>query len=127
MSASGDDYTGSNIVDDADGTSPTEALQQAISAPILAAAGGVSFVIGSAFESLADIGDVFGAAWEFMGALLTEPITILEITSEASGVGIAENFETFAFPIGVVMILIGFFIWERSGIGIPIVDQIWGR
>lgn len=126
MSSDGD-YTGSSIVDDADGTSPTEAVGRLLTAPILAVAGGLSFVIGSAFESLADISQVFGAAWEFMSSLLTEPITILEITSEATGLAIADNFEIFAFPIGVAMIIMAFFLWERSGLGVPIVDQIWGR
>ena len=61
MSASGDDYPGSGIVSDADGVSPTDAVRRFISAPILAAAGGLAYVIGSAFESLADISTVVRA------------------------------------------------------------------
>jgi hypothetical protein len=127
MSGSGDEYTGQSIVDDADGTSPTEAVQQVISAPLLAFAGGLSFLIGSAFESLADIGRIFDAAWSFMGSLLTSPEIILEITAEATGLSIAEQFGTFAWPVGVGVIMLGFFLWEQSGIGLPIVDQILGR
>lgn len=120
-----DGVTGGGYLDRASDKSPSEAVQDLITAPLIAIAGGISFLIGSMIESIANIGSVIRAAWAFMVALLTEPITILEITSRASGIAIADDFGIFAFPVGVGVIILGFYLWERSGIGIPIIDEIY--
>lgn len=124
MSSSDDGVTGGGYLDRGDGMSPTEAVRALFTAPMLAIAGGLSFLIGSMFESIADIGQVVRAAWGFLVALLTEPTIILEMTARASAISISESFGLLAFPVGVGIIIIAFYLWELSGIGIPIIDRV---
>ena len=125
MSSSGDDgVTGGGFLDRSSDTSVAEAIRRVFTAPLLAVAGGLAYLVSTAFESISRIGQVIDAGWAFLSSLITEPISILEITSAASGFAIADNFGIVAFPVGVAVIILGFVLWELSGLGIPIVDEI---
>lgn len=114
---------GERFLDRADGKSPTGALQDMLTAPILAVAAGLSGLVVAAFDAISGIRDVINAGWEFLIAVLTEPIQILEMSAQFTGMA-TEDFGIFAFAVGTAAIIAAFWIYEASGLGVPIVDQI---
>ncbi|MFW6045465.1 MAG: hypothetical protein ACOC8O_01260 [Natronomonas sp.] len=114
-----------NAIEDAEGTSPTDAIEQGIAGIILVLLGGIAMVADSIFGSLARFREVIGAGWDFLVALITEPITILEMTSLATAQSIiAMDLGPLTFAMGVFSIVAAFLVYEVSGIGVPIVDEI---
>lgn len=119
---------GWRFLERAEGVGPTQALRESISAGILAFGAGLAGLIATMFDALGRIREVFDAAWTFMAALLMEPIIILEYGARASAIA-TQDFGLFGFAVGVGAIIAGFWLWEASGLGIPIVSDLlpWNR
>ena len=111
MSASGD----SDWITRARGTSINDGLLRAIVAPILAFGSGVAMLIESGLASVAGLFDVFGDVRRFIGAVFTEPITALELASQATGVS-SQEFGVLAIPV----------VMASIAIGLVLIDIIWG-
>ncbi|WP_256403473.1 hypothetical protein [Halorubrum salinum] len=110
MSSSGSDWVGR-----AKGTSIDEGLMRAIVAPILALGSGVALLIENGLASLSGLFAVFGDVRRFIGALFTEPITALELASQATGVS-SQQFGVLAAPV----------VMASIALGLVLVDLIWG-
>lgn len=118
MSADGQEF-----VDQAEDMSVAEALLTMINAPLVAAGAGLAYLTNLFFTSLAQLFEAFEAARDFVVALLTSPITILETgaadtAAELSELGLA------AFPAGVAIVAVGFLVWGILDPEIPFVDDL---
>lgn len=123
MSSSDDGF-----LDMAEGTSPAAAAEQGISGIILAIAGGIIAVLSAFFEGLDRLFDVFAAARDFLVALITNPITILDATAAETArsltVGEWAFFGPLTFAVGVAAIVAGFYVWDLADVSIPFVDRV---
>ena len=123
MSSSDDDF-----LQRAEGSSPAEAAQQGISGIILAIAGGIIAVLSAFFDGLDRLFDVFSAARDFLVALITNPITILDATTAETARSLTTGAWSFfgpaTFAVGVGSIIAAFWIWDAADVSIPFVDRV---
>jgi len=123
MSSSDDDFLAR-----AEGSSPAEAAQQGISGIILAIAGGIIAVLTAFFEGLDRLFEVFRAARDFLVALITNPITILDATAVETARSLTTGAWSFfgpaTFAVGVGSIIAAFWIWDAADVSIPFVDRV---
>jgi len=123
MSSSDDDFLAM-----AEGSSPAGSAQRGISAIILAIAGGIITVITAFFDGLDRVLEVFGAARDFLVALITNPITIIQATAAETArsltVGEWAFFGPATFAVGVASIALAFWVWDAADVSIPFVDRV---
>jgi len=123
MSSSDTDF-----LERAEGDSPAEAAQRGISGIILAIAGGIIAAISSFFDGLERLLEVFRAARDFLVALITNPITIIQATAAETArsltVGDWAFFGPATFAVGIAAVAAGFWVWDALDVSIPLVDRL---
>jgi hypothetical protein len=124
MSSSGTDW-----LERARGDSPASASRRGIAGIILAIAGGITVLVETFFEGFGRIFDVFGAARDFLVALISEPIVILRATAAETAASLTGSgewafFGPATFAVGVGSIILAFWLWTVIDPEIPFVDRI---
>lgn len=120
-----------DALEQAEGKSISESTEQGFSSIILAILGGIAALSAAFFENLSDVFAAFGAARDFIVALITNPIIILDMTSRFTGEsltsGIWADLGPLSFAAGVFAIAAGWYVWDATDAEIPIVGPIIKR
>ena len=123
MSSSDDGW-----LESAEGKSPAQAAQDSISGIILAIAGGIIAVVEGFFGGLDELLAVFSSARQFLTALITNPIVIIEATAGETArsltVGAWSFFGPLTLAVGVFSVAAAFWVWDLLDVSIPFVDRI---
>lgn len=107
---------------------PADATNTGISALILALFG-IFITISEAFaDGLADVLSVMGDFRDFVGAFFQSPITILIETADHTAYVLTQGEWAFFGPgtwaVGVLSIVLGFWMWTVLDPDIPIIDNL---
>lgn len=117
------DDDGLRFLEAATGIDPTQATRRGISGVLLAFFGGLALIINTFFAGVADfVVGVVDRIGTFVGALFSGPQEILEISGQASALA-TQQFGIAAFPVGVVIVIIAFTIWDASDVELPFLDR----
>lgn len=103
---------------------PSEAMMKGISAFILSVSAGVITIQQEFTAGLADLMDLLGAVRDLFTAILTEPIGIIEVTAEFSGLSLTQGdwafFGPFTFAVGLASVGVAFWAWFYIDAPIPL-------
>ena len=119
MSSSGDTY-----VEQAEGTSVTEAIRRIIVSPALAVAAGLSGLVATGFDQIGEVLSALGSIRDFITAIVAEgPIVIVDAGADATAAELGE-FGVAAFAVGVGVIGAGWVVWTTIDPDVPLLDSL---
>lgn len=105
-----------------------DAVTQGISAIILTALGGFAALAAAFFDNLGDVFETFGAARDFIVALITDPIVIIEDSAGATAAWlVSANLGPLTLAAGVAAIAAAFIVWDALDAEIPVVGPLIKR